>query len=30
MVGKIKKFYEDNTLLGQKFVIDPQFQYQIT
>ena len=23
MVGKIKKFYEDNTLLGQKFVIDP-------
>ena len=23
MAGKIKKFYEDNTLLGQKFVIDP-------
>ena len=21
--GKIKKFYEENTLLGQKFVIDP-------
>ena len=23
MEGKIKKFYEENTLLGQKFVIDP-------
>lgn len=23
MIGKLKKFYEENTLLGQKFVIDP-------
>ena len=23
LAGKIKKFYEENTLLGQKFVIDP-------
>ena len=23
MDGKLKKFYEENTLLGQKFVIDP-------
>ena len=23
MNGKLKKFYEENTLLGQKFVIDP-------
>ena len=23
MDGKLKKFYEENTLMGQKFVIDP-------
>ena len=28
MDGKLKKFYEENTLLGQKFVIDPSITVQ--